>query len=731
MKKLISIILSLTIMVVFFSGCGKNNWITEYDNNSEISVIDSSVVAENDNFVLSFGKDNFDISFLCKSNGFLWNTVPTDEKLDSSEKSTLNIRVQDTQVRTESLYDSSKASRISAQKEKDSIKITYYFDEIKISLPVVYKLREDSLLISIDGKEIKQGSKRYQLIAAQPAPMLCRLSVEADDSYLFIPSGLGGTVNNKITPDAARKVTGTGANIASISVESDASDYDVTNFRCYGLKNGENGIFCIAEDTPGAIGINAMAGDKLKNYSTVFPTFFFTDYDYFYGTSVTDGLIKQLSEPYRDVVSVGLYPLSNDEADYNGMAKCYRNYLISKGYIDKEKTANSSSPYSVTYYGGVLTTSSVFGIPKMTLKSMTTFEEAQKITEALTKTTGISPVVRLSGYGDSGINIGSVAGGYQFADLSGKDSTRLNFEEYCKGNNIDLYTDFNLIYYSKSGNGFSYTGDSAQTAILHAAEITPITVPLRDYNDSLKYRLLSRDSLSDAISKLLKMADKKNISGISLNDLGKVSYSDYSNGSEYAVSAKMESDTKSHIEKIETAGHKTAVSGGTYFSAGIADLVFDAPVEPNGRFVFQNEIPFYQMVFHGITPMYTSAVNTASDVNYKIMLAASTGTGLGFSIIKNFDISYMETNADKLYAMVYEDNVDLIKESITKYEEVYKSVESSKILRYDILDNGITKTTFENGISIYANHNSNEQLSPIGVIKGYDFVMDGVAKNEN
>lgn len=731
MKKFLSIILVLTIMVVFFSGCRKNSMITEYDTNSQTSVIDSSVVAQNDNFSLSFDNESLNISLLCKGSGFVWDTVPNDAFLKSGEKSTLSIRVQDTQVRTESTYDSASASRVIAENSDNGITITYFFDEVKISLPVCYTLREDSLAISIDGSKIKQGTERYQLIAAQPAPMLCRLSVQAEDSYLFAPSGIGGVINNKTTPDATRKLSGQGANVASIYVESNTNASDASNFRCYGVKNGENGIFCIAEETPTAVGMNIIAGDKLKKYSTAFPTFFFTDYDYFYGISVTDGLIKQLSEPYKGVVSVGLYPLDKGEADYNGMAKCYRNYLIKEGFINENKVVTSSSPYSVTYLGGVLTTSSVAGIPTKTLKKMTSFEDAKNITEELTKVTGQAPVVRLTGFGTTGINIGKIAGGYKFDSIFGSNKNRLSLEEYCKNNKIDLYSDFNMICYSKSGNGFSYLMGSAKTAILKSAEITGVTVPLRDFDKTSAYRLLKRESLGDAVDKLIKMASKKEVSGIALNDLGKISYSDYGNGAEYAVSAKMESDTKSYIENIAKSGHNVAVSGGTYFSTGISDVVFDAPTMPNGSIVYENEIPFYQLVFHGITPMYTSSINDTTDVNYKIMLAASTGTGLGFSIINNIENSFMETNAAKLYAMLYEDNVDLIKNSLEKYSNVYQSVESSKIKCYDILDNNITKTTFENGVVIYANHSSKDQKSPIGTIKGYDYVMDGGATDEN
>ena len=732
MKKCISVALCLIFVTVLFSGCRKYAWVTTYDKNPKVSVLESSVIAQNDAYVLSFEQEGFNV-ILRSATGdpdqVLWSTLPSEDLDDPLEKSTLNIRVQDTQLRNEQMLYSSMADHIAAEEIKNGIKITYSFDEVEISVPVCFTLRKDSVKISIDGKQIVHGNKRFQLIAAQPAPMLCRASVEEEDSYFFIPSGLGGTVDNKVSTNLATSAQGGTANLASIELETTVNEPDSTGFRCYGLKKGNAGLFCIAEDTPGAAGYQLRAGDVRYRYSSIAPMFFFADYDYFYGVYVTDGLIKQLSEPYTGTVSIGVYPLAGEDADIMGMAKCYRQYLIRSGYLSEEKTASATSPYSVTYYGGVLTTSSIAGVPTKTLKKMTSFEDAQSITGALTDATGVAPAVRLSGYGESGVNIGAIAGGYRFASVLGNDKSRKSLEEYCKKSGISLFTDFNLVYFGKSGDGFSFTGDSAKTAILHAAEIKPVTVPLREFDETQMYRLLARSSLSKAVDKLLTMANKKGISGISLQDLGKVSYSDYGNGSEYAVAAKMETDTKSYLEKIRKDGYKLAVSGGTYYSTGLSDLIFDAPVETSGRLFFENEIPFYQLVFHGITPMYSSAINTAADARYNLMLAASTGTGIGFGLIKDMDTSYMETGVEKLYAMVYEDNLELIKDSVARYKDIYESVQTSKIADYKILDNGVTQTVFENGISIYANHTSRQQDSPAGKLDAYGFVMDGEARS--
>jgi len=64
----------------------------------------------------------------------------------------------------------------------------------------------------------------------------------------------------------------------------------------------------------------------------------------------------------------------------------------------------------------------------------------------------------------------------------------------------------------KNFNDESEVSDYARTAVLHAAEITPVNIPLRDFNASLKYRILRRGLLGEAVEKLISMANKKEVS---------------------------------------------------------------------------------------------------------------------------------------------------------------------------------------------------------------------------
>ncbi|MBO4468190.1 MAG: hypothetical protein J5766_02705, partial [Clostridia bacterium] len=312
-----------------------------------------------------------------------------------------------------------------------------------------------------------------------------------------------------------------------------------------------------------------------------------------------------------------------------------------------------------------------------------------------------------------------------FASSFGSDDDFSNLQKSCKNMGKTLYTDFELVKYAKSGNGFSYENDSAKTATLHSAEFSTVNVPLRDFNSSNMYKILSRGKLGTAVEKLIYLINKKDMSGVSLTTLGTIMYSDYTD-IKYAVSGKIDTDTKSFIKKIKKSGAKVSGSSPAFFAAGLMDTVFDAPLEKTGKYQYMAEIPFYQMVYGGIVPMYSAALNTASNPRERLMLAASSGTGLGVSVIKNFETSYMEDNVEKLYSCNYEYASDLLKTSLESYGDIYKATAGKQIVKYEFLNSAktLTVTEFENGVKVYANHSSVAADSPAGKLDGYGFKME-------
>ena len=95
-------------------------------------------------------------------------------------------------------------------------------------------------------------------------------------------------------------------------------------------------------------------------------------------------------------MTVAYQALHGDEAGYAGIAALYQDYLLEQGMT---ATTEESAPYAVTLLGGTNITTSIFGIPRKKLVTMTTFSQAQSIVSELQETTGTLPLVRLMGYG--------------------------------------------------------------------------------------------------------------------------------------------------------------------------------------------------------------------------------------------------------------------------------------------------------------------------------------------
>ena len=73
--------------------------------------------------------------------------------------------------------------------------------------------------------------------------------------------------------------------------------------------------------------------------------------------------------------------------------------------------------------------------------------------------------------------------------------------------------------------------------------------------------------------------------------------------------------------------------------------------------------------------------------------------------------------------MLYSDNKPVVVEALKSYMSAYEKINNSNIERYEILGNGVTKSIFANGVSVYANHTNEKIQSPVGDLEPYQFVV--------
>ena len=83
----------------------------------------------------------------------------------------------------------------------------------------------------------------------------------------------------------------------------------------------------------------------------------------------------------------------------------------------------------------------------------------------------------------------------------------------------------------------------------------------------------------------------------------------------------------------------------------------------------------------------------------------------------------MEIGAGKFNCMLYSDNLGLIYNSVNKLNSLLSKINGSSILSYEMTDGGISKTVFENGVTVLSNHLSKEVSFGGKTIKPYEFFI--------
>ncbi|MBE6779855.1 MAG: hypothetical protein E7545_02630 [Ruminococcaceae bacterium] len=722
----------ITALVIVFTITGCNGGNSKAWEIPEINAVESGIIADNDNFSLEWNNEEKQVFFIEKADDTVWGTVPAEAFLlnerNDSLFSPIQIEVSENISKaldfTRSYGSAVLNNNVDARLIDNGIELTYYFEEFKISVPVQFIIREDSFAISIIKEKITEGDT-HKLLSISLAPYVSACKNGAEDSYLFVPSGNGGLIytNSDTMKNYSTEVYGTDYSRVLFSryVEEEHNKMPV-----FGIKNKDKALLSIIEEGAEAAQILASTGDKDTGYSSVYAKCFARGFDIYAeeldsnSTTITT-VAENIS---RQSFTVGYYPLSNENANYNGMAKKYKEYLTDNGM---QKTDAASALYSISVIGGAKVKRLALGIPYQTRKSATTFAEAAEIISRLKNDTGSMPFVQMIGFGSSGIDVGKIAGGYK---LLGKKS---DMEKLISDYKDYISFDFDVIKFKSSGAGVSTLNGAAKSANLQKSKRFFNDPALRDYDKEIGgYYLVKRSKLSGIINKVTNLTAKNGIANISLATLGEICYSDYSN-SEYEMKANTESDVEEYLKNIRSKNIKITTDNANAYAAKFSDNILNLQIEDYGYDEIDQYIPFYQMVFVGTKNIYSEPLNSADDRTKVKLGALSSGVRFGYNLLKNYSNGFISKTNVEIYSALFSDNVDEITKEVSEYSKYYSLIQGAAIDEYTILENGVIKTVFDNGVVAYTNMSSTEKDTEIGTISenGFVYINKNGDRNEN
>ncbi len=738
--KRITVFLTALAILLSLTACGneENKSVrTSYDKLKIGKGVESGNVAENDRFSLAWDEERACVIVTDKTSGTVWSTIPYDYyktgdttgKPNSTMGSPLTLKYVSTKnmaaVKSTNGYTGViKNGRISSKKIENGIKVFYCFDKLEIVIPVDYTIDSQGINISIAPKEIIEYDNLVYKISV--APFMCSAANSDNNAehYIVVPSGSGALMYTNVDASGkAREYAEMVYGKDPVRHESEKTiNTSAVRLPMFGAKDGETALCGIINDGAACAEIEAQTGDEKVGRSAVWATFALRGSNVsaiaFNGGQTTD--VENISKDISlyEKLSVGYYPLYGEDADYSGMASVMRKKL----QADAGDKKVSENPLNLNILGGLQVKALLLGLPYQKTITATTLDEATEIIKNVKNVSDLPMDVVLSGFGSSGLDIGKIAGGFGIDSVFGSKKDYENLSKYCDDGKIGLFTDFDIVNFNTSSNGFSKTFDAAKSSNSFTAYQYHYSVALRNTdNEYERYVLLSRASLGDAAQKLMDKANKKKISGIGLSTLGNTAYSDY-DSNETGIRKGMEDDVVKIVGNAHKKGLSVLMSDANAYAAAVADKVINVPVTSSMFDVLNRDIPLYQMVFKGVTDI-SVPINTATNPRDRFLSAVECGTGMTFVLSARYESDFATSKHSAFAVSLAEDNIDLISELSKESKEVYAAVGGAEIEEHIGISDTLRKTVFDNGVTVWVNYGNEPVVLPEGTVEAKDFMF--------
>ncbi len=745
-KRIISSVLCLLLcsaILLLGAGCGDPKRASEqgFTSLEEYDVLETTCVAENDRYSLIWdaSPSRRCVVLYDKVKDVEWSYIPQESlnasynnaddgsevTVHSSVNSPIIVKYFDTtKYRTDQTYASTMSIRkksFTLRAIENGVEMVCYFPDRSLTVPVAFTLNEKGVDVTIDTARV-QESEEYNVYSIVLAPFFCSVSnrdVDKDDHYLFVPSGSGAIINPIMDPNRGAPlkideyVYGKDANIATLE---NLSNTETARFPVYGAVNGDEAICAIIKQGAESSRITGDLAWNLTGYSNVSTEFNIRGYQ-----GVVQALLASKPEMrnlYSDAytpenLTVGFYPLYDEDASYVGMANTYRDYLKSTDSINTE--ASKDSLLNIKLVGGVETKEFHFGIPSTAMMSVTTLEQAKEIIQDVKTSTGLSNInYNLVGFGKNGNDVGVVAGGYDINSAFGDEDDLKEIIDMCNTNGDNLFYNFDMVRFRSSGGGVTTAFGKADAANGSFTEQTYFSANLRIRDYKIKpYYLVSRTQFAEVSANIKETAGDWTLSGVSLDTLTSISYSDYSD-EQYYSRANFDNQASHIIKTFKNSGLKVAGSDANAFAAAVCTHVYDVPTQSSRYRYYSYEVPFYQIVFKGAVSMSGSSLNLATDSRDEFLKAVESGIGLTYTLIGEYDTNLITAAQNVFYGSVYWDDTiekgiktDIV--AMTKeYNEFFNNVNGTAIVDHKIINEDVRLTTFANGWSVYVNYGDAE-----------------------
>jgi hypothetical protein len=683
---------------------------------------DFQLIAENDTLALYLKPESLALRIINKKTGYIWSS-----NLDSYEEERLNAtweayfesgitieyyetnaKTQDYKVIQESVLTSDQTT-VSFQKVADGFEAKILFGESQIELTFSVHLTESGFDVElkpedIKEKEVEQTNEKKKespkrLVSVTFYPFLGSTKAAGQSGYFFLPDGDGALVNfekfyENINTGYQKKYYGEDFGlIPSFHNQDFIKAPKPLNYPIYGIVHGvsDNGLsVLIKKGSSNAELTMNPAGVRTDFYYITNRFIYRQPYLHVVNSSTSALVMQENMTPVEVQMSIEL--LSDEMADYMGIATNYRNYLNENGMLAKN-AASEEVPLMLD----VLMSSVKPGIFFNKLIPMTSVEQLYRIVDDL-KLLGVDKTVATA--------IGMFK---DTATVNAKDRFRLQHKIGDLDDLADLAGDM-----EEQGDLLALQMNYTEHSYKEYADIKPESDLLYMMNKNYLYyeykiglktvksTMLNSHGFDKYMAADVKKMEELGINGISYrlpqgaSSYGKVPVT---REASFAQIGKTLGDTKQKANYNYVSwdqGTPSVLANVT----GLKNILMETTLFP----YITDSIPFTSLVYHGSIDLFSQTLNTIGDPEIRKLKMVEWG------IYPAFDVTY-EDPSELLYSenwylvsSKYSDWKDEILETYTFVSEALKNVTGETIVDHQVLASGVVLVTYSNQVAIVVNY---------------------------
>lgn len=690
MKRLLSFLLASSI-VLGLVGCGKEMNVNlvhclddKYANASVMKLTGCTDITQSDTYGLKFDvEQNAIIIYDLSTNETIFSTSVEESYYGQEIKNNLTrnalkqlitIAYTDNNAKSLVMNDLDANCTKTIKEIKNGLRIEFDFKKADIQMALEATLVDDQLHIRIPANSVVENEE-YSITRMDVLPMFGATNTQ-EEGYFFFPDGCGALYQFGAYMGVQKTVSMDVYDAMNPEIEDEDSSKKNDSNVClpvFGISLPEKGLFANIVSGAADCSLNLSSAEGAYAVNQIYPSIRVRK-QYPIQTASGEEVYAYQKTAYLSDFEI-TYDFLKEDTSYSAMANKYRSYLIEKGTL-KQNEDNVS--LAVDFLIGV-NQDTMFGGKDVVL---TTFKDVADILTELNDTYDFQTKTVLYGWQNGGYGNYPIKG-----NVMKSAGTKKELAELCKTYEAYLLTNY---INATAGNG----GFSKQSDVVYSNAGSPLT----DYKE--EHYLLNPMTQFERLSEDLALFEDVN-ANIALEGVGKILYEDFNTKKRLTRYGYVEA-TKQYFEASKEKG-KVCTDGFMDYFTGYTDYIMNLPDDTSNSFVWYQEVPFLQMVLHGLIS-YSSSLpgNLSSDMSMTKLHWIEYGYLPTFMLSGGRE-SLLGTDYDLLFSSDYEHWKETIVSTVDEFEEELSGIKNQYMISHTS-ENDVVTVTYSNGTIIVINY---------------------------